>query len=79
MLQAQDRRGLLFRSYETPINGRSSLHLSPDAPIDFDESLSISFEFSFWRVTELGYLLRLSDEDDKRIDLLYRPGDGEHF
>lgn len=79
LLQAQDSRGLLFRSYHTPINSRTSLHLSPEEPIEFNQTLSVSFNVSFWRVSELGYLLRFSSGEgtDTRIDLLYKPGVAE--
>ncbi len=66
--------GLLFRSYETPIGLRTALHLSPDSPLKFNQSLKISFETTLWRMEELGYLLRFSTPDTlSRIDLLYKP------
>lgn len=74
----QNDRGLLFRSYESPIATRSSLHLSPEAPLSFGKTLEVSFDISFWRATELGYILRFSSADaSSRIDLLYKPGEGD--
>ncbi|GAB5524068.1 MAG: hypothetical protein Roseis2KO_19400 [Roseivirga sp.] len=74
---AQGDRGLLFRSYESPIATRTSLHLSPDKPLAFQKKLEVSFEMSFWRATELGYILRFSSADvSTRVDLLYKPGEG---
>lgn len=77
--KAQYDGGLLFRSYESPIASRTSLHLSPDEPLEFNHLLQVSFQISFWRMTELGYLLRFSAPDNTtRIDLLYRPGEGSN-
>lgn len=75
---AQRDRGLLFRSYESPIATRTSLHLSPDEPLAFKKTLEVSFEMSFWRASELGYILRFSSADaGTRVDLLYKPGEGD--
>ncbi len=75
---AQRDRGLLFRSYESPIATRTSLHLSPDKPLAFKKTLKVSFEMSFWRASELGYILRFSSADaGTRVDLLYKPGEGD--
>lgn len=74
--KAQNDKGLLFRSYQAPIASRTSLHLSPDAPLEFKDILSVSFDISLWRMTELGYILRFSSVDlSNRIDLLYKPGE----
>lgn len=76
--RAQGDSGLLFRSYESSIATRTSLHLSPDEALNFQKTLEVNFEVSFWRVSELGYLLRFSSVDaSTRIDLLYKPGEGE--
>lgn len=75
---AQGDRGLLFRSYESPIAMRTSLHLSPNEPLAFKKSLEVSFDISFWRSSELGYILRFSSADAAtRVDLLYKPGEGD--
>jgi len=72
----QNDLGMRFRSYESPIAERTTLHLSPDAPIKLNDVLEVSFAVSMWRTSELGYLLRFSTEDLKnRIDLLYKPGE----
>lgn len=77
-VRAQNDRGLLFRSYESPIATRSSLHLSPSAPLAFEERIETGFEMSFWRASELGYILRFSSADaSTRIDLIYKPGEGD--
>jgi DNA-binding SARP family transcriptional activator len=74
----QSDRGLLFRSYESPIAARTSLHLSPDEPLVFSKTLQVSFDISFWRSSELGYILRFSSADTgTRVDLLYKPGEGD--
>ncbi len=76
--KAQNDRGLLFRSYESPIATRSSLHLSPSTPLAFENQTEVSFDLSFWRATELGYILRFSSADaTDRIDLIYKPGEGD--
>ncbi|MCE7992139.1 MAG: hypothetical protein HEP71_09165 [Roseivirga sp.] len=75
---SQNDRGLLFRSYESPIATRSSLHLSPEKPLAFQNTLEVDFDISFWRASELGYILRFSSADaSTRIDLLYKPGEGD--
>lgn len=72
---SQNDHGLRFRSYESPIAERTTLHLSPAEAIEFDQSLEVQFELSMWRVSELGYILRFSTDDlNTRIDLLYMPG-----
>ncbi|MCF2499276.1 galactose oxidase [Dyadobacter chenhuakuii] len=65
--------GLGFESFESVQDKRTGLNLSPDGTLCFDKNFELSFEVSFLKHKKnyFGYIVRLIENDQKNIDILY--------
>jgi len=65
--------GLGFQSHEVVQEKRTSLDLSPGKTLCFDENFDISFDMSFYpnRTIYFGYIIRIIENDNRNIDLVY--------
>jgi two-component SAPR family response regulator len=65
--------GLRFSSHEVVPEKRTSLNLTPDAPLCFQENGEISFDLTFSpnMVTYFGYILRMVTSTNQNIDIVY--------
>lgn len=65
--------GLGFSSHEVFQDKRTSLDLTPDKPLCFNDNFDISFELSLFpnQITYFGYILRIIEDDKRNIDLVY--------
>ncbi|MGF6930182.1 DNA-binding SARP family transcriptional activator [Chitinophaga sp. W2I13] len=65
--------GLQFRSHEVVQEKRTSLHLTPTAPICLQHNTEISFDLTFlpYHETYFGYIMRLITPTNQSIDLVY--------
>jgi len=74
--------GLQFSGHEVPLNERTELYLTPERPIHFENSLDLSFDFSFQpnSISYFGYVFRLVIGDES-IDFLHAmlPGTDKNF
>ncbi len=74
--------GLAFSSHEVFQDKRTSLDLSPDKTLCFKDNFDISFDLSFIpnHVIYFGYIIRIIDDDNKNIDLVYNAqANKKHF
>ncbi|MDR0412881.1 MAG: hypothetical protein LBH61_03655 [Dysgonamonadaceae bacterium] len=64
--------GLQFRAYSYEPEMRTSLDLSPDDFITFPDGFSLDFDvkFAFKEVQSYGYVFRMTDRSDHKIDLV---------
>ncbi|MDL2303013.1 hypothetical protein LJC28_01320 [Dysgonomonas sp. OttesenSCG-928-D17] len=64
--------GLKFRSYEVEKEKRTSLNLTPDAPISLPESYHLSFDLKIDSAAlyPFGYVFRIINKEGKHIDFL---------
>lgn len=64
--------GLKFRSYEVEKEKRTSLNLTPDAPLSLPESYHLSFDLKIDSAAlyPFGYIFRIINKDGKHIDFL---------
>jgi len=65
--------GLGFHSHEVVQDKRTSLDLSPEKTLCFSDSFEISFDLSFYpnRAVYFGYIIRIIEDDNRNIDLVY--------
>jgi len=65
--------GLGFMSHETIQDKRTSLDLSPGKALCFNENFDVSFDLSFFqnRLIYYGYILRIIENDQRNIDIIY--------
>lgn len=70
--------GLIFSSFETVQEKRTSLDLGAGAPVCLSSGFSLSFDISFFpgQPTYFGYVFRLINREHQNIDLLYSPHTG---
>lgn len=74
--------GLAFSSHEVFQDKRTSLDLSPDKTLCFKDNFDISFDLSFIpnHVIYFGYIMRIIEDDDRNIDLVYNAqANKKHF
>ncbi|WP_183576831.1 galactose oxidase [Mucilaginibacter sp. X5P1] len=76
--------GLAFSSHEVFQDKRTSLDLSPDKTLCFNDNFDISFDISFIpnHAVYFGYIIRIIADDNRNIDLVYvdtTKGKGKHF
>ncbi len=64
--------GLKFRSYEVEKEKRTSLNLTPDAPLSLPESYHLSFDLKIDSAAlyPFGYIFRIINKEGKHIDFL---------
>ena len=65
--------GLGFSSHEVFQDKRTSLDLTPDKSLCFNDNFDISFELSLFpnQITYFGYIVRIIEDDKRNIDLVY--------
>ena len=63
--------GLLFRSNNELIDHRTSLDLFNGSYKKFENTFSVNFDLSIWDIKRFGYVLRLVDEQEKEISLVF--------
>ncbi|SEW36714.1 hypothetical protein [Chitinophaga arvensicola] len=65
--------GLQFLSHEVVQEKRTSLHLTPTAPICLQQNTELSFDLTFlpYHETYFGYIVRLITSTHQSIDLVY--------
>jgi len=65
--------GLRFSSHEVVPEKRTSLNLTPDAPLCLNGNAEISFDLTFSpnMVTYFGYILRMVSSNNQNIDIVY--------
>ncbi|MBO9153542.1 kelch repeat-containing protein [Chitinophaga sp. GCM10012297] len=70
--------GLIFSSFETVQEKRTSLDLGGGAPVCLSHGFSLSFDISFLpgQPAYFGYVFRLINREHQNIDLLYSPNTG---
>jgi DNA-binding SARP family transcriptional activator len=74
--------GLTFSSHEVFQDKRTSLDLSPNQTLCFQDSFDVSFDISFQpnHAIYFGYILRIIGDDDQNIDLVYNAeANQKHF
>ncbi|WP_158996106.1 galactose oxidase [Mucilaginibacter sp. L196] len=74
--------GLAFSSHEVFQDKRTSLDLSPDKTLCFNDNFDISFDLSFIPNHEVyfGYIIRIIEDDNRNIDLVYNAeANKKHF
>jgi DNA-binding SARP family transcriptional activator len=75
--------GLGFESFESVQDKRTGLDLSPEGNFCFKEDFELSFELSFLpdKKNYFGYIVRLIDDNNRNIDILYDNSDAvtHHF
>ncbi|CAG5067353.1 hypothetical protein DYBT9623_00073 [Dyadobacter sp. CECT 9623] len=69
--------GLGFESFEAVQDKRTGLDLSPEGTLCFNEDFELSFELSFLpdKRNYFGYIVRLIEDDNRNIDILYDNSD----
>jgi DNA-binding SARP family transcriptional activator len=73
-LAAQTEYGLAFASHEVTKDQRTSLCLTPDAPLVIDDDFQLRFDVSYQRLTNaFGYILRIVANDSLNIDFISSP------
>lgn len=81
ILQGQSY-GLQFSGHEVPLNERTELNLTPEKPIQFGNSLELSFDFRFQpnQLSYFGYVYRMVI-GSKSIDFIhgFLPGNTKNF
>lgn len=65
--------GMAFNSYETDLDKRTSLDLSPAEPLRLANNFTIGFDMSLFPYQHVyfGYIFRLVGENGKNIDLIF--------
>jgi two-component SAPR family response regulator len=65
--------GMGFHSHEVVQEKRTSLDLSPEKTLCFNNNFEISFDLSFYlnRTVYFGYIIRIIEDDHRNIDLVY--------
>ena len=65
--------GMGFHSHEVVQDKRTSLDLSPEKTLCFNDNFEISFDLSFYtnRAVYFGYIIRIIEDDTRNIDLVY--------
>jgi len=65
--------GMGFHSHEVVQDKRTSLDLSPEKTLCFNDNFEISFDLSFYpnRTVYFGYIIRIIEDDTRNIDLVY--------
>ncbi|WP_031527457.1 hypothetical protein [Dyadobacter crusticola] len=75
--------GLGFESFESVQDKRTGLDLSPGSNFCFNGDFELSFELSFLpdKKNYFGYIVRLIDDNNRNIDILYDNSDAvtQHF
>ncbi|RFS19655.1 hypothetical protein DVR12_21360 [Chitinophaga silvatica] len=71
--KAQEVYGLEFASKDISQEDRTSLDLFPNKPLSVKDAYSLSFDLSFqpFFKSNFGYIVRIIDETDQNIDLIY--------
>ena len=72
-------RGLIFYSSEYPIGKRTSYNVFEKVHPSFEDYFSIDFDIQLFPVTEIGYILRIKDDDNNNIFNLFYDGRGDNF
>jgi len=73
-LAAQTEYGLAFASHEVTKDQRTSLNLTPHAPLALEGDFELRFEVSYQRLTNaFGYILRMVANDSLNIDFISSP------
>jgi two-component SAPR family response regulator len=65
--------GLRFSSHEVVPEKRTSLNLTPDAPLCLQQDMELSFDLTFTPNKEIyfGYIMRLVTTNNQNIDIVY--------
>jgi hypothetical protein len=70
-------QGLLFKSEDSLLTQRTSLHVFDTHPPVFHDNFYIEFDLSLWDNANLGYVLDVSDKDNSySLSYLYTNGAG---
>ena len=72
-------QGLIFYSSEYPIGKRTSYNVFEKVHPSFEDYFSIDFDIQLFPVTEIGYILRIKDDDNNNIFNLFYDGRGDNF
>src|SRR5689334_6924224 len=72
--------GLAFASHEVTMDQRTSLNLTPNAPITLKKGFEIKFSLSLRRLKNAyGYVLRIIANDSLNIDLVSSPDHNDFY
>src|SRR5689334_16536380 len=72
--------GLAFASHEVTKDQRTSLNLTPEAPLDIPQDFELTFDISYQRLTNaFGYIFRIIANDSLNIDLVSSPSHTEFY
>ena len=72
-------QGLKFSGMEKQIDERTSFRVFGRAKPEMRDSLVISFDFALYNISEIGYILRIKDNKEKRVFNLFYDGQGDTF
>lgn len=76
---AQSPGGLKFHGSEQPIDQRTSYTVFGDQAIEFSNSFTIGFNLALYPVTEIGYIIRIKNQENNRIYNLFYDGQGSNL
>ncbi len=68
--------GLKFSGGEQPISQRTSYNVFADKTVAFSDYFNIEFELTLYPAKQIGYILRIKNEDSGRIYNLFYDGQG---
>lgn len=69
--QTNQASGIKFNSQNVERSQKTSLFLNENNPIELEGSFSISFDISFWDYKKFGPILRIDDEQENEIRVVY--------
>lgn len=79
VVQAASAQGLKFNSAELPIDKRTSYNVFDERIPAFADRFDIEFDIRLYPVTEIGYILRIKNQQSNKIYNLFYDGRGDDF
>ena len=78
-LQASPLAGLKFHGSEQPIDQRTSYNVFGDKTVRFSDYFDIEFNLFLYPTTEIGYIIRIKNQESNRIYNLFYDGQGNNL